>query len=341
MKPLRTIEIIGGGLAGLSLGLALRLAGAPVTIYEVGHYPRHRVCGEFITGLSSATIARLSLGPLLHDALRHHQVTWFMDGRRGRTQRLPSPALALSRHLLDARLAKAFTDSGGQLITGTRIAGRTTDEGCVIATGRRRAESPWIGLKIHARNLPLVCDLELHLGEEAYIGLTRVENGCVNVCGLFRRRELAAKGPALILAYLQATKLWALAERLGGAAFDLDSFSAVAAVGFDRQVPDTGPGVMLGDAGAMIPPFTGNGMAMAFQSAECALDPLLAYTQHNADWTATCHSICTALQHRFRLRLAVADLLHPFLLQPSRQRWLQRLARTHLLPLGPLYSMLH
>jgi hypothetical protein len=47
------------------------------------------------------------------------------------------------------------------------------------------------------------------------------------------------------------------------------------------------------------------------------------------------------LRQHFRLRLAAADLLHPFLLQPPRQRWLTRLARAHLLPVRPLYSVLH
>jgi len=341
VKALQPIEIVGGGLAGLSLGLALRRAGVAVTVSEVGYYPRHRVCGEFITGLSNDTIARLGLEPHLQDALQHHEVAWFMDGKRARTQRLPSPARALSRHLLDARLAQAFADAGGKLLTSTRVAGRTTDEGCVIATGRRRAESPWIGLKIHARNLPLLCDLELHLGNEAYVGLTRVEDGYVNVCGLFRRRELVGKGPALIISYLQAANLSVLAGRLGHAEFDAASFCAVAAVGFDRQVPATTAGVMLGDAGAMIPPFTGNGMAMAFQSAECALDPLLDYVRHAQTWSAACAAVRVAQQHRFRLRLATADLLHPFFLQPSRQRWLKRLARAHLLPLTALYSLLH
>ena len=47
MKP---VTIVGGGLAGLTLGIALRENSVPVHIYEAGTYPRHRVCGEFISG---------------------------------------------------------------------------------------------------------------------------------------------------------------------------------------------------------------------------------------------------------------------------------------------------
>ena len=39
----RTVTIIGGGLAGLTLGLALRQRDVPVTVCEAGTYPRHRV----------------------------------------------------------------------------------------------------------------------------------------------------------------------------------------------------------------------------------------------------------------------------------------------------------
>ena len=340
MTPPRPIEIIGGGLAGLSLGLALRRAGVPVTLHEAGSYPRHRVCGEFITGLADATIARLGLGPYLADALLHHEVAWFLDGRLARRQRLPAPARALSRHRLDARLAQALVDAGGILHSQARVIRAPGEPGCVFTTGRRRGAGQWLGLKIHARNLPLDCDLELHLGGESYIGLTRVEAGRVNVSGLFRRRELAAKGPALLLAYLRAAKLTALADRLAGADFDETSFTAVAAVAFDRQVSDQGR-LALGDACAMIPPFTGNGMAMAFQSAELALDPLLAYAGHAMEWPETCRATQAALRQRFRVRLASADLLHPFLLRPVRQRWLTGLVRAHLLPLRPLYSLLH
>jgi flavin-dependent dehydrogenase len=340
MNPPLPIEIIGGGLAGLSLGLALRRAGVPVALFEAGTYPRHRVCGEFITGLADTTIARLSLAPFLEDALQHREVAWFLGDERTRHQTLPTPARGLSRHTLDARLAEAFVRAGGQLHTQTRITDLRAHPGRVFATGRRRGGSTWIGLKIHARRLPLARELELHLGEQAYVGLSRIENDAVNICGLFRRRSLSAPGVQLLLSYLDACGLAALAARLSASSIDDASFCAVAALAFDRRAP-TGTRLQLGDACAMIPPFTGNGMAMAFQSAEAALVPLLAYSRGETDWPAACRATNSVLRGRFRVRLASAHVLHPFLLRPRRQRWLAALSRARLLPFGPLYAALH
>ncbi len=334
------LEIIGGGLAGLSLGLALRREGVPVILSEAGDYPRHRVCGEFISGLSASTIVRLGLEPFLTDARRHREVAWFVDGRAPRVQRLPAEALGISRRVLDSRLAGAFADAGGDLRVQTRVIDFAPRAGRVFATGRRRGRSPWLGLKIHAANLPLKRGLEIHLGEQAYVGLARVEGDRVNICGLFRRRKVSAKGASLLGAYLRAAGFDSVAARLDEAAVDSASFCAVAALEFDRRVP-TPDRIMLGDTCAMIPPFTGNGMAMAFQSAELALDPLLAYAQGKASWSQACHDIHQALARRFRLRLASADLLHPWLLQPVRQRWLATLGRAHLLPFQSIYTILH
>ncbi|MEO6875418.1 MAG: hypothetical protein ABI222_11425 [Opitutaceae bacterium] len=340
MTELRPIEIIGGGLAGLALGTALSRVGVPTTVVEAGDYPRHRVCGEFITGLRPSTIARLGLAPILADALSHREVAWFIRDQPARVQRLPSPALGLSRFALDARLAAAFVAAGGTLQTHTRVTDTSAPAGRVFATGRRRSRSTWLGLKIHARNLLLARELELHLGDQGYVGLSRIEGGEVNICGLFRRRELCAKGPDLILGYLQAAGLSALVQRLAGAQLDPASFCAVAAVGFDRRVARADR-VRVGDTCAMIPPFTGNGMAMAFQSAEAVLDPLLAYAAGRLTWAACCRNCDRQLRRRFRVRLASAALLHPYFLQPRRQFWLASLNRAQLLPLRPLYALLH
>ena len=189
MTASRPIEIIGGGLAGLSLGLALRRAGIAVTIIEAGNYPRHRVCGEFITGLRRSTRERLGLDPFLEGAAPNREVGWFIRGVPARTQRLPAIAFGLSRHTLDTRLARAFVEAGGHLRVNTRSASFNDAPGRIIATGRRRSASRWLGLKLHALDFPLKSELELHLGDDAYIGLTRIEDHRVNICGLFRRRD--------------------------------------------------------------------------------------------------------------------------------------------------------
>ncbi|MEX2043819.1 MAG: hypothetical protein WD941_00605 [Opitutus sp.] len=340
MSPHPSIEIVGGGLAGLSLGLALRRENVPVRIVEAGDYPRHRVCGEFITGLDRATMARLGLDPLLEDARRHHEVAWFMGDTLTRVQRLPAPALGMSRYTLDARLASAFVAAGGELLSHTRMTDRGSPPGRVLATGRRPGRSSWIGLKIHVEGLTLERDLQLHLGRNAYVGLARIEGKRVNVCGLFRRGDATGRGIGLLPATLRRAGLETLARRLETATFNTDSFCAVAGLEFASRVAGADR-LRIGDACAMIPPFTGNGMAMAFQSACLALDPLLAYARGKADWDATCAATHAALHKRFRMRLASARAVHPFLLGPSRQRFVALLSRARLLPFGSLYSALH
>lgn len=361
MSAIGPIEIVGGGLAGLSLGLGLREAGVPTVVYEAGQFPRHRVCGEFIAGLDGDTIARLGLGRFLGDAHRHHEVGWHTAGRAIQRQRLPEAALGISRYALDARLADAFVGAGGDLRTGTRCTDLTPRPGRVVATGRVRGKSDWLGLKLHVRGLALGSDLEVHLGREAYVGLSPVEGGDVNVCGLFRRRPgrggpsdvagtaagrapripPAADDPAgVMIDWLRRCGLGSLAARVATAEADERSFGSIAGLQFGR--PRAAPGELrVGDAFAMIPPFTGNGMAMAFQSAAIALDPLTRYARGEIAWAEACRVTQGSLRGRFGLRLASADVLHPFLTRPRRQQWLAALGRVRLVPFRPLYAALH
>jgi flavin-dependent dehydrogenase len=271
MSEPRTIEIIGGGLAGLSLGAALARAGIPTTVVEAGGYPRHRVCGEFIAGLDAKTIETLGLSPLLADARRHSSIEWFRAGRASGSQRLPAPALGISRYRLDQRLADAFQNAGGVLRTNTRVDESDQREGRVFTGGRQPRRSEWVGIKMHVRKLRLFGDLELHLGRSNYVGLCGVEDGAVNVCGLFHRSQATGGGgPELLMRALQRGGLTALAERIRGADPDNASLVTVAGLSFDRDQPEDGR-LKLGDASRAIPPFTGHGMTLAFQSAAAAL----------------------------------------------------------------------
>lgn len=340
MHAVRPLEIIGGGLAGLALGGALARAGVPVRVHDAGRYPRHRVCGEFIAGLPERTAARLGLGAALSGALRHRTVAWFRGGRVIRRHALPAPALGMSRRALDERLASSLIAAGGELRQGERVDAAGPAEGRVLATGRRPGGSSWLGLKLHARELPLAADLEVHLGERGYVGLSAVEGERVNLCGLFERRPLQGAGGGLLLSYLRACRLDEVAERLERGTPDPSSFCAVAGMCFDRSVAPR-EALCLGDACAAIPPFTGDGMAMALQGAELALDPMLAYCRGELSWEGARGAVQRSLARAFRLRLASAGVLHPHLVGAPGQRWLAGLVRSRLLPLRPIYALLH
>ena len=117
MATAQPITIIGGGLAGLTLGIGLRQRAVPVTILEAGKYPRHRVCGEFISGRGQATLARLGLEELLTDlgAVRASTTAFFTEKCVGAPHPLPTPAVCISRFALDAALARHFENLGGKI----------------------------------------------------------------------------------------------------------------------------------------------------------------------------------------------------------------------------------
>jgi 2-polyprenyl-6-methoxyphenol hydroxylase-like FAD-dependent oxidoreductase len=210
----------------------------------------------------------------------------------------------------------------------------------VFAGGRRRKGPFWVGLKAHICNLSLVNDFEVHLGDRAYVGLSHVESGSVNVCGIFAQRDVAARGSELLPSYLDAAGLKGLADRLRSAQMDPESFCVTAAPLGDRSVT-AGDRIWIGDACATIPPFTGNGLAMALQGAEIAVAPLRDYAHGKVSWAESIRAIAAAQRRRFRRRLMLASWLHPFFLERRRQSCLAALVGRHLLPFHAFYAALH
>jgi menaquinone-9 beta-reductase len=335
---MKEITIAGGGLAGLSLAVALRVRGVPVSVLEAGRYPRHRVCGEFISGVSAETLEFLGIRDLFDDVRRHRSLCWHEEGRVMHRDMLPEPALGVSRFVLDERLRRRVESLGGMVKTGVR-ARPVPEEGLVWAAGRRPRTGPWIGLKAHVRGLPMSADLEMHAGRNGYAGMAGVEDGWVNVCGLFRLdRWLESRGHDLFPAYLEAGGNRRLAELLRRAEWREDSFCSVA--GFELGRQDVVPGLLcVGDAESMIPPFTGNGMSMAFQAAETTCEPLVSWARGDLAWQAAVNGVRAALARRFRRRLAVARALHWVLFDASGRSLLQALSAARLLPFRPMVSL--
>jgi flavin-dependent dehydrogenase len=341
------ITIIGGGLAGLALGCGLRRAGVPVRLIEAGRYPRHRVCGEFICGVSQHTLASLGIEDALAGALPLQRSQWFDHQGLVRSDTLPQQAYGLSRWLLDQRLAAQFKSSGGQLLSGQRAQRPAGAQGVVDAAGRwpaRRSEGApqWIGLKCHLSDWPDAdTELEMHMGTGGYIGISRIEAGRHNICGLFAlRKKLPPSNSSLLVRYARFSGLDQLAERLEGCAVVTGSEAAVSAL-------DYGPGhcpagvVRVGDAGGLIAPVTGNGMSMAFESALAALGPLQQYAEGTCSWMEASRQIHKAQRRQHGLRLKTARALHPFLVSKKLLPLTARLARSRLFPMRPVFALTH
>lgn len=331
------MTIAGGGLAGLALAGGLRGRGVKVTVHEAGHYPRHRVCGEFISGVSQETLEAIGMADSLADAKRHQSLVWYRKGKRILDSELPDPAIAISRHRLDDRLQHWVKELGGEVVEGSRLP-REANEGFVWAAGRKPQRGDWVGLKCHLLDYEMKEGLEMHLGDNGYLGLTPIEDGRVNACGLFQvDRSRSAKGSELLVEYLRAGGNDELADRLLETARDEESFLGVA--GFQLGWQDGDGMCTVGDALGMIPPFTGNGMSMALQSAELAMAPLTRWSEGSLDWAGVMADIQRLSRQRFGRRLKAAHTLHRVLLNSKGQGLLENLGRHGLLPFRPLLSL--
>jgi menaquinone-9 beta-reductase len=327
MATLKPITIVGGGLAGLTLGIGLRQEGVAVTIWEAGHYPRHRVCGEFISGRGPEVLARLGLRDAFSRAgsTLARTAAFYLGGTGSPVRPLPAPALCLSRFTMDALLADRFRALGGELRENARWREEAFGEGIVRANGRRlqpRADScRWFGLKVHARNVPLAADLEMHTSPTGYVGFCRLPGGEVNVCGLFRQSAGQTAGPHPWKDLLRGPPGTPLRDRLAGADFDETSFCAVAGFSLRPHRAAAQPECCIGDALTMIPPVTGNGMSMAFEAAELAREPLVTYSRGGTSWSQARQHVAAACDRAFARRLSWARWLQWMMFTPLLRRW--------------------
>jgi len=335
---MKSVQIVGGGLAGLSLGIYLRKLGVDTEILESGKYPGHKVCGEFICGVDPGALEQMGIREVVAQSLDHTRMAWWMGDSKVLEDTLPTTAWGLSRYQLDADLAKLFVSMGGSLQCGTR-AEAVDSEGKVWATGKRKKTGRWIGLKIHVTDAEIE-GLEMHVGSRGYIGLCGVEQGRVNCCGLFRVNKSikGVKGSQLVAAYLRANGLVALAERFKGWEKDEASFSATAGFSFGKQ--EQVGRFCVGDASYLIPPFTGNGMSMALESSWMGGQWLERYAKGEVTWAAACSGYEDECIAFFKKRMSLSGSMQPLLFHRLGRTLLKTAAKTGVLPFQFLFHQL-
>lgn len=301
------VLIVGGGVAGCAAAIALARKGRSVTLIEREPTPRHKVCGEFLSGealedLQALSIDVAALGAVPIDYVR------LAAAKRAAEAPLPFHAASLTRKALDTALIAEATAAGARVECGrgvqslsrttTNLWQATLDDGtsyeaptAFLATGKhdlrghRRPKDPhqWVAFKMYYRlSSAQTADLEdaseLTLYSGGYGGIQPVENGIANFCCVVKQQYFAHAGlrwESLIAKMQQDCPH--LAMRLDGAQPLLDKPIAITHIpyGYIRCTTEDGL-YCVGDQAAVIPSFTGDGISIALHTARRATAAYLA-----------------------------------------------------------------
>lgn len=301
------VLILGGGVAGCAVSIALARKGRSVTLIEREPTPRHKVCGEFLSGealedLHALGIDVASLGAVPLDYVR------LAAARRAAEAPLPFRAASLTRKALDTALIAEAVAAGVRVERGRGVKAlcRTTknqwqavlDDGTTfeaptafLATGkhdmrgyaRPKDSHHWVAFKMYYRLSPTqMNDLqgasELTLYSGGYGGIQPVEDGIANFCSVVKQSYFAKAGlrwEGLIAKMQQDCPH--LAMRLDGAEPLLNKPIAITHIpyGYMRRVTEDGL-YCIGDQAAVIPSFTGDGISIALHTARRASAAYLA-----------------------------------------------------------------
>lgn len=298
------VLIVGAGPAGSAAAVVLAQAGRAPLLIERERQAAEKVCGCF---LSIEAVAMLqSLGVSL-DRLGASQIDRVRLVHHSRTveAKLPFRARGLSRRLLDTALLEQAAQAGARIRYGTQATSIVAAPGGGIAAGLRgdadiRAATVFlatgkhevrgvgramdrppgnIAMKqmfrlMHTQTEALRGAVELYLFDGGYAGLQLVEDDIANLCLVIEQKAFQSLGggwDALLDALRNDMPL--LAERLAEAEPLIDRPLAVSNIpyGFVHR-PDPGRISFhrLGDQAAVIPSFSGDGMAIALHSGIAA-----------------------------------------------------------------------
>ena len=284
------VAVIGAGPAGSALAALLARRGCSVALIDRDTFPRDKLCGEFLSYDALPIVD--DFGIALDGAPRIKRCR-VVSRRRSFEFEFPYPARGISRLLFDDLLHRRAIELGAlPLHTTATSASRdrvVTDDGPIDARVVVGAWGRWgrfdqqlgrtfVSDKSHRnfgfkRHYAGAGDdvIELYAFDRGYLGVQSIENGQTNICGLVHASRLAGhKGrweSFVEEIRRDEPKLDAMYARYQPAQ---DAFLSSEPVIF-RGKSAVEQGIFLvGDSSGIIDPLTGNGMAMALQSAVIA-----------------------------------------------------------------------
>jgi flavin-dependent dehydrogenase len=312
------VVVIGGGPAGSTLAALLAGKGLDVALVDRDLMPRDKLCGEFLSYDALPVLERLGVDREIERAgsprIERCRV---VGSRRSYEFTFPHPARGVSRLLLDELLFRTAVDRGARRFDGW-MATRMEEGSVTIERGEERLllEAPAVagawgrwgrfdqqlgrefvrdrsrrnfGFKRHYRPAAHVDAgvIDLYSFARGYLGVNGIEGGLTNICGLVHASRLAGHKGRWDAFVQEIRREEPQLERLYAAHEPAqEQFLSSEPVIFRARSPVEQGVFMVGDASGVIDPLTGNGMAMAIQSALLAAPVLLRVVRSPTERTA-------------------------------------------------------
>jgi len=259
------VRILGGGPAGSAAAIAALALDAKVEIFEKAKFPRHKVCGEYLSPIAISVLEKLKQkeaflqqGPARLNQIRVHFKT------RSKTVRLPEPGYGFSRYCLDEMLFSAALTAGAQHVA------LGADRPNIIASGRVPMDSSLhrlFAFKAHFSG-PGSDALEQFFFSRCYVEVTPVEGGFTSIAGMAPEHMLHRHGFDFDT-FLDRSP--ALRERIRPLKRQMNWMKAGPIV-FESKfgVDQTADTYYAGDALAFSDPYSGAGIAAALETGRLA-----------------------------------------------------------------------
>ena len=322
--------ILGAGPAGAIAAHQLSASGARILLVERKQFPRGKVCGACLNESALGVLESVGLRGRIAD-LGGISLDALQIGFAGRVTRLALPGgLALSRSRFDAALVDAAVAAGTAFLPETQGAVAAVQTGVrqvvlaqanrsimaaarvvLVATGlgqarfegnsgvtTRTVEGSRIGAGCSVKDFPRFYQepmISMAVGQGGYVGLVRVEDGCLNVAAAFTKELIKDCGsPGAAAARILAEAGFPAVPALADAVWQ-------GTIPLTRQTwPIAGERFfVLGDAAGYVEPFTGEGMAWAMTCGK-AVEPLARRAMNC--WDPSLPSAWTSLYRRLVAR---------------------------------------
>ncbi|HJT69757.1 MAG TPA: FAD-dependent oxidoreductase [Terriglobales bacterium] len=296
------LAIIGGGPAGCAAAITAARSGARVLLLERGRFPRHKVCGEFVSAESLGLCGSL-LGGDSQSQIRTApvicQARIFLDGATLHAPIAPAAA-SITRYDLDAGLWSACLAAGVCTHQETHVRsvegnghfriettrGNFDTKAVINASGRwsnftsetTRAQmngNKWLGIKAHYYEECAPHSVDLYFFDQGYCGVQPVshfEEGMgmrINVCAMIRADAARSMDDVLRqhAELLERSRTWTLATQP----------IVTSPLVFHQPEPLQNSMLQIGDAATFVDPFIGDGISLAMRSGALAAECLAPF----------------------------------------------------------------